>query len=85
VSLTPGTIVVETHRASGTLYLHVLATVEESELHRAAQAVLDAEARVLRAFGSAEEVEALDRGLPQPTALPPITLPPAPSRREEQS
>ena len=79
VSLTPGTIVVETHRASGTLYLHVLATVEDAELDRAAQAVLDAEARVLRAFGSAEEVEALERGQPQPTALPP-----AASHREEQ-
>ena len=79
VSLTPGTIVVETHQASGTLYLHVLATVEDAELDRAAQAVLDAEARVLRAFGSAEEVEALERGQPQPTVLPP-----AASHREEQ-
>jgi multicomponent Na+:H+ antiporter subunit E len=69
VSLTPGTIVVETHRATSTLYLHVLATVDEVELERAAQAVLDAEARVLRAFGSVEEVEALDNGLPQPTVL----------------
>jgi multicomponent Na+:H+ antiporter subunit E len=73
VSLTPGTIVVETHRATSTLYLHVLATVDEGELARAAQAVLDAEGRVLRAFGSAAEVEALDRGLPQPTALPEAT------------
>jgi multicomponent Na+:H+ antiporter subunit E len=69
VSLTPGTIVVETRRATGMLYLHILATVDEAELERAAQAVLDAEARVIRAFGSVEEVEALEEGRTQPTVL----------------
>ena len=62
VSLVPGTIVLEVHRASSTLYLHVLGASDEA----AVQAVLDAEARVLRTFGSDAEVAALDAGAPQP-------------------
>jgi multicomponent Na+:H+ antiporter subunit E len=56
VSLVPGSIVVEVRRASSTLYLHVLDTVEPAALERAVQDVLEAEARVLRAFGSDEAV-----------------------------
>lgn len=59
VSLTPGTIVLEVRRATSTLYLHVLDTVEDAALAQAAQDVLDAEARVLRAFGTSQEVEQL--------------------------
>ncbi|MET0694192.1 MAG: Na+/H+ antiporter subunit E [Propionibacteriaceae bacterium] len=66
VSLVPGSIVLEAHRSNSMLYLHVLDAVEEADLERARQAVLDAEARVLRAFGSAEEIEALENGWPQP-------------------
>jgi multicomponent Na+:H+ antiporter subunit E len=51
VSLTPGTLVLEVRRAGSTLYIHVLDTVEPAALQQAAQEVLDAEARVLRAFG----------------------------------
>ncbi|MGI3779305.1 MAG: Na+/H+ antiporter subunit E [Janthinobacterium lividum] len=56
VSLVPGSIVLEVRRATSTLYLHVLDTVEPAALEQAAQDVLDAEARVLRAFGTDEEV-----------------------------
>ncbi len=66
VSLVPGSIVLEVHRASHTLYLHVLDTVEPADLDRAVQDVLDAEARVLRAFGSAAEIAALESGSPMP-------------------
>ena len=59
VSLTPGSLVVEVRRASSTLYIHVLDTVEPAALAQAAQDVLDAEARVLRAFGTDQEVEGL--------------------------
>jgi multicomponent Na+:H+ antiporter subunit E len=59
VSLVPGSIVLEVRRESSMLYIHVLDTVEPAELARAAQDVLDAEARVLRAFGTDEEVRAL--------------------------
>jgi len=62
VSLVPGTIALEIHRATSTLYLHVLGAADDE----AVQAVLDAEARVLRTFGSAAEVAALDAGEPQP-------------------
>ena len=59
VSLTPGSLVLEVRRASSTLYIHVLDTVEPAALAQAAQDVLDAEARVLRAFGTDQEVEEL--------------------------
>ena len=59
VSLVPGSIVLEVRRASSTLYLHVLDTVEPAALEQAARDVLDAEARVLRAFGTDEEVRLL--------------------------
>jgi multicomponent Na+:H+ antiporter subunit E len=59
VSLVPGSIVLEVRRADSTLYLHVLDTVDPAALERAAQDVLDAEARVLRAFGTDEEVRGL--------------------------
>lgn len=68
VSLVPGSIVLEVHRSTHTLYLHVLDTVQPSDLDRAVQDVLDAEARVLRAFGSAAEIEALESGGPMPGA-----------------
>lgn len=55
VSLVPGSIVLEVRRASSTLYLHVLDTVEPAALHQAAQDVLDAETRVLRAFGPQQD------------------------------
>jgi multicomponent Na+:H+ antiporter subunit E len=59
VSVVPGSIVLEVRRATSTLYVHVLDTVEPAALERAAQDVLDAEARVLRAFGTDEEVQLL--------------------------
>lgn len=61
VSLVPGSIVLEVRRSSSTLYLHVLDTVEPAALQHAAQEVLDAEDRVLRAFGTDEEVEEVRR------------------------
>ncbi len=66
VSLVPGTIVLEAHRATSTLYLHVLGATDEAALASAVQGVYDAEARAIRAFGSAAEVAALDGGGPAP-------------------
>lgn len=63
VSLVPGTIVLEAHRSTSTLYLHVLDTVSEAQLEQARYDVLAAEARVLRAFGSAAEIAELDEAL----------------------
>ena len=65
-SLVPGSIVLEAHRATSTLYLHVLDTVAEDDLARARQDVLDAELRILRAFGTPEELEAAEQGRAAP-------------------
>lgn len=60
VSLVPGSLVLEVRRSDSTLYLHVLDTVETTALERAAGAVLDAQERALRAFGTDEDIAALD-------------------------
>jgi len=63
VSLVPGSIIVEAHRLTGRLYVHVLDVETSGGIERARQNVLDQEARVLRALASdAELAEAgLDR------------------------
>jgi multicomponent Na+:H+ antiporter subunit E len=66
VSLVPGTIVLEAHRSTSTLYLHVLGATDEATIAKAVEDALGAEARALRAFGSAAEVAALEAGQPQP-------------------
>jgi len=66
VSLVPGTIVLEAHRSTGVLYLHVLGATDEAAIAKAVEDALGAEARALRAFGSAAEVAALEAGEPQP-------------------
>ncbi|MGI8459536.1 MAG: Na+/H+ antiporter subunit E [Propionibacteriaceae bacterium] len=70
VSLVPGTIVLESRRSRSILYLHVLNQTEPAELATTAQLVLDAEERVLRAFGSDAEIAALDAGRPLPHGGP---------------
>lgn len=52
VSLVPGSVVVEAHRGSHTLYLHVLDVRSEDDIETVRQRVLAQEARVLRAFGA---------------------------------
>jgi multicomponent Na+:H+ antiporter subunit E len=68
VSLVPGTIVLEAHRSTSTLYLHVLGATDEATIAKAVEDALDAEARVLRALGSAAELAALEAGEPQPAS-----------------
>jgi len=62
-SLVPGSIVVEAHRLTGKLYLHVLDVEQSGGIEAARQSVLDQEERVLRAFAS--DAELADAGLPQ--------------------
>ena len=64
VSLVPGSIVVEARRSTRTLYLHVLDVEQLSDLEPARRSVLDAEARVIAAYGSAAEREAIREGQP---------------------
>ncbi len=55
-SLVPGSLVVEAHRLTGMLYLHVLDVEQSGGVERARQNVLDQEERVLRAFASDDEL-----------------------------
>ena len=57
VSLVPGSIIVEAHRLTGRLYVHVLDVETAGGIEAARQSVLDQEARVLRALASREELE----------------------------
>ena len=64
VSLVPGTIVLEAHRATSTLYLHVLGATDEAAIAAATQGVFAAEERAIRTFGSDAEIAALEAGDP---------------------
>lgn len=60
-ALVPGSVVVEAHRITGTIYVHVLDVETSCGLEQAHRNVLEQEERVLRAFGSRAEL--LDAGL----------------------
>lgn len=55
-SLVPGTVVVEVHRATSMLYVHVLDVGIAHGLGAARAQVLETEARILRALASPEEL-----------------------------
>jgi multicomponent Na+:H+ antiporter subunit E len=55
-SLVPGSLVVEAHRLTGKLYLHVLDVEQSGGVERARRVALDQEERVLRAFASDAEL-----------------------------
>ncbi|AZN30200.1 Na+/H+ antiporter subunit E [Flaviflexus salsibiostraticola] len=55
-SLVPGSVVVDVHAASGTLYIHVFDIEMAGGLEAAHQAVLDQEERILRAFASHDQL-----------------------------
>lgn len=61
-SLVPGSLVVEAHRVTGMLYLHVLDVEQSGGIEAARRVVLEQEERVLRAFASDEELA--EAGLP---------------------
>lgn len=63
VSLVPGSIIVEAHRLTGRLYVHVLDVETSGGVEKARQNVLDQEARLLRALASDEELA--QAGLPR--------------------
>lgn len=56
VSLVPGSIIVEAHRLTGRLYVHVLDVETSGGVEKARQNVLDQEARLLRALASDDEL-----------------------------
>lgn len=61
-SVVPGSIIVEAHRATSTLYVHALDVSKEGALEHARSVVLEQEARVLYALASDTEIAAA--GLP---------------------
>src|SRR5690606_29689910 len=60
VAAVPGSNVIDVHRASGTLYIHVLGAADEEALERARYEVLRLEDRLVRAFGARADLAALD-------------------------
>lgn len=60
VSLVPGTLVMEARPSSDVIYVHVLDSVSPDDLDRIITEVRGAEERVIRAFGSRSEIDALD-------------------------
>ena len=61
VSLVPGSLVMEARRQESVLYLHVVDVRSDADIATARRKVLQAEERVVRSFGSNEEVRALTR------------------------
>ncbi|TFD71772.1 Na+/H+ antiporter subunit E [Cryobacterium sp. Hb1] len=62
-SIVPGSIVVDVDRESSILYLHVLDMHSAADIESFRRQVLDTEQRIVRGFGSREDVERM-RGVP---------------------
>lgn len=60
LTLVPGSMVIDLDRDERTLALHILHVSDEGDVERQRAAVLAEEERVVRAFGSPDEVAALD-------------------------
>jgi multicomponent Na+:H+ antiporter subunit E len=61
-SIVPGSLVIDTDRVSSTLYLHVLNVRTPAGIERCRASVLATERRIVRAFGSREDLERLALG-----------------------
>jgi multicomponent Na+:H+ antiporter subunit E len=64
-SIVPGSIVVDIDRESSILYLHVLNMHSARDVERFRRQVLDTERRLVRGFGSREDVERMRGVLPE--------------------
>jgi multicomponent Na+:H+ antiporter subunit E len=62
LTLVPGSLVIDMDREDRTLSLHILHVRDEADVERRRAAVLAEEERVVRAFGSADEIAALASG-----------------------
>ena len=63
-SIVPGSIVVDIDRESSILYLHVLNLHSADDIERSRRLVQDTERRIVRGFGSREDVERMRGVLP---------------------
>jgi multicomponent Na+:H+ antiporter subunit E len=70
VSLVPGSLVIDLDRDARVMALHLLSVRDLADVDRRKAAVLAMEDRVVRAFGSADDVAALDREPDQPERTP---------------
>ncbi|HET8987502.1 MAG TPA: Na+/H+ antiporter subunit E [Humibacillus sp.] len=61
VALVPGSVVVDARRSTSVLYLHLLDIEREGAIERQRRHVLAVEERVVRAFGSREEIAHLEQ------------------------
>ena len=61
VALVPGSAVVDARRSTSVLYLHLLDIERQGAIERQRQHVLEVEERVVRAFGSDEEIARLQQ------------------------
>ncbi|MGX6447777.1 Na+/H+ antiporter subunit E, partial [Patulibacter sp. S7RM1-6] len=61
LSIVPGSIVVEIDRRGAVLYLHLIGVATREAVERERRSALATEARMIRAFGSPTDREALDR------------------------
>ncbi|RBY96178.1 Na+/H+ antiporter subunit E [Blastococcus sp. TF02-8] len=59
ISLVPGSLVLDLDRERRRIAVHLLHARDEDDVARQKAAVLETEARIVRAFGSAEEIAAL--------------------------
>ncbi|TDC58854.1 Na+/H+ antiporter subunit E, partial [Micromonospora sp. KC207] len=59
ITLVPGTLIIEVNRERGLLYVHVLDVRGPEDLTASRERVLTAEARIVRAIGSAAELRLL--------------------------
>lgn len=63
VSLIPGSLIIDTDRAAGVLYIHVFDVGDREAVERFRREVYALEARIVRAVGSAAELEQItDQG-----------------------
>jgi multicomponent Na+:H+ antiporter subunit E len=62
VALVPGSVVIDARRSTSVLYLHLLDVEREGGIEEQRAHVLAVERRVVRAFGSREEIAAVERG-----------------------
>lgn len=86
VAAVPGSNVLDVHRASGTLYVHIMGADDEAERERARHEMLRLEDRVVRAFGSRADIAALDaRRHGRPHGPPGPDGPPSAGRHDEGS
>ena len=64
-SIVPGSIVIDIDRENSTMFLHVLNMHSARDIERFRRQVLDTERRIVRAFGSQEDVERMRGVLPE--------------------